>query len=245
VIDTRSSDAHRERAGRLFAPEADVLRKSGRKKIKELNPGELGSFVKRAIARGHDKKTVEEIAAQIETFGRYGFNKSHSVAYSILSYQTRGSRRIIRRVHGALLSSEIGNTDRVVQYINEARELDLQVLHPTERVRLQVPVVGIGGSGSGWVRCAMSGRAQSPPSSRDGIGTVPHTGRVVRPHRSALCNKRVIESLSTPERVIPSEASARSWSRPWILRSASTCAAAGAHVGRSPVRRGYAAAPRP
>src|SRR5438093_1899157 len=68
--------------------EADVLRKAVGKKIKELIQEELGNFVKRAIARGHDKKTVEEIAAQIETFGRYGFNKSHSVAYSILSYQT-------------------------------------------------------------------------------------------------------------------------------------------------------------
>src|SRR5881296_3262651 len=65
--------------------EADVLRKAVGKKIKELIQEELGNFVKRAIARGHDKKTVEEIAAQIETFGRYGFNKSHSVAYSILS----------------------------------------------------------------------------------------------------------------------------------------------------------------
>src|SRR5229473_3459608 len=64
--------------------EADVLRKAVGKKIKELIQEELGNFVKRAIARGHDKKTVEEIAAQIETFGRYGFNKSHSVAYSIL-----------------------------------------------------------------------------------------------------------------------------------------------------------------
>src|SRR5213596_2549327 len=55
--------------------EADVLRKAVGKKIKELIQEELGNFVKRAIARGHDKKTVEEIAAQIETFGRYGFNK--------------------------------------------------------------------------------------------------------------------------------------------------------------------------
>src|SRR5213592_671487 len=68
--------------------EADVLRKAVGKKIKELIQEELGNFVKRAIARGHDKRTIEEIAAQIETFGRYGFNKSHSVAYSILSYQT-------------------------------------------------------------------------------------------------------------------------------------------------------------
>src|SRR5213083_735591 len=68
--------------------EADVLRKAVGKKIKELIQEELSNFVKRAIARGHDKRVIEDIAAQIETFGRYGFNKSHSVAYSILSSQT-------------------------------------------------------------------------------------------------------------------------------------------------------------
>src|SRR5438093_974469 len=111
--------------------EADVLRKAVGKKIKELIQEELGNFVKRAIARGHEKKTVEEIAAQIETFGRYGFNKSHSVAYSMLSYQTAWFKAYYpAEFMAALLSSEIGNTDRVVQYINEARELDLQVLAP-------------------------------------------------------------------------------------------------------------------
>src|SRR5207237_37207 len=111
--------------------EADVLRKAVGKKIKELIQEELGNFVKRAIARGHDKHTVEEIAAQIETFGRYGFNKSHSVAYSILSYQTSWFKAYYpAEFMASLLSSEIGNTDRVVQYINEARELDLQVLAP-------------------------------------------------------------------------------------------------------------------
>ena len=74
---------------------------------------------------------MEELARQIDTFGRYGFNKSHSVAYSVLSYQTAW----LKTYHpaefmAALLSSEIGNTDKVVQYINEARELGLEVLPP-------------------------------------------------------------------------------------------------------------------
>src|SRR5438094_843698 len=111
--------------------EADVLRKAVGKNIKELIQEELGNFVKRAIAHGHDKRTVEEIAAQIETFGRYGFNKSHSVAYSILSYQTGWFKTYYPpEFMAALLSSEICNRDRVVQYINEARELDLLVLAP-------------------------------------------------------------------------------------------------------------------
>ena len=74
---------------------------------------------------------VDELAAQIETFGRYGFNKSHSVAYSVLSYQTAWLKaHYPAEFMAALLSSEIGNTDKVVQYINEARELGLEVLPP-------------------------------------------------------------------------------------------------------------------
>ena len=111
--------------------EADVLRKAVGKKDAELIKQELGKFCERAMALGHPKKLVDELAAQIETFGRYGFNKSHSVAYSVLSYQTAWLKaHYPAEFMAALLSSEIGNTDKVVQYINEARELDLEVLPP-------------------------------------------------------------------------------------------------------------------
>ena len=111
--------------------EADVLRKAVGKKDPELIRKELGKFSERAVALGHPKKLVEELAAQIETFGRYGFNKSHSVAYSVLSYQTAWLKtKYPAEFMAALLSSEIGNTDKVVQYINEARELGIEVLPP-------------------------------------------------------------------------------------------------------------------
>src|SRR5205085_872600 len=58
--------------------EADVLRKAVGKKDAELIKKELGKFCERAMALGHPRKVVDELAAQIETFGRYGFNKSHS-----------------------------------------------------------------------------------------------------------------------------------------------------------------------
>src|SRR5439155_1009428 len=63
--------------------------------------------------------------------GRFGFNKSHAVAYSVLSYQTAWLKtHYAPEFMSALLSSEIGNTDKVVQYIAEARELGLEVLPP-------------------------------------------------------------------------------------------------------------------
>ncbi|HYT63551.1 MAG TPA: DNA polymerase III subunit alpha, partial [Gemmatimonadales bacterium] len=178
--------------------EADVLRKAVGKKIKELIQEELSNFVKRAIARGHDKRTVEEIAAQIETFGRYGFNKSHSVAYSILSYQTAWFKTYYSaEFMAALLSSEIGNTDRVVQYINEARELGLQVLAPDVNEsgykftvvgdkRIRFGLGAVRNVGEGAIASIIGGRRDAPYRS-----LVELCDRV----DLRLCNKRVIESL--------------------------------------------------
>src|SRR3990170_758509 len=112
--------------------EADVLRKAVGKKDAELIKKELGKFCGRVVALGHPKKLADELAAQIETFGRYGFNKSHSVAYSVLSYQTAWLKtHHPAEFMAALLSSEIGNSDKVVAYIAEARELGLHVLPPS------------------------------------------------------------------------------------------------------------------
>ncbi len=111
--------------------EADVLRKAVGKKDAELIQQELGKFVEKAMARGYDRRVVEELAGQIETFGRYGFNKSHSVAYSIIAYHTAWLKaHYPAEFMAALLSSQIGDTDSVVKYISEARELGLEVLPP-------------------------------------------------------------------------------------------------------------------
>ena len=111
--------------------EADVLRKAVGKKNAELIREELGKFVEKSVARGHDRRVIEDLAAQIETFGRYGFNKSHSVAYSVISYHTAWLKtHHPAEFMAALLSSEIGDTDAVVKYINEAREMDIEVLPP-------------------------------------------------------------------------------------------------------------------
>ena len=111
--------------------EADVLRKAVGKKDAELIKLELGKFVEKAIARGYDRKIIEELSGQIETFGRYGFNKSHSVAYSVISYQTAWLKaHYPADFMAAILSSSIGDTDGVVKFINEARELGIEVLPP-------------------------------------------------------------------------------------------------------------------
>ncbi|MEO5567938.1 MAG: DNA polymerase III subunit alpha, partial [Gemmatimonadaceae bacterium] len=111
--------------------EADVLRKAVGKKDAELIRKELGKFVEKAVAKGHDAKIIKDISDQLETFGRYGFNKSHSVAYSVVAYHTAYLKAHYPAEYmAALLSSCIGDTDSVVKYINEARELGLEILPP-------------------------------------------------------------------------------------------------------------------
>ena len=115
----------------LSLAEADVLRKAVGKKDADLIKQELGKFVEKAVARGYDRRVIEELSGQIETFGRYGFNKSHSVAYSVISYQTAWLKaHYPADFMAAILSSSIGDTDTVVKFINEARELGIEVIAP-------------------------------------------------------------------------------------------------------------------
>jgi DNA polymerase III subunit alpha len=178
--------------------EADVLRKAVGKKDAELIKKELGKFCERAVALGHPRKLADELAAQIETFGRYGFNKSHSVAYSVLSYQTAWLKaHHPAEFMAALLSSEIGNTDKVVQYINEARELDLEVLPPdVNESGFKFTVVGDQRLrfGLGAIRNVGWGAIDSIITARR---DAPFTGLADFVERIdlRLCNKRVLESL--------------------------------------------------
>src|SRR5216110_1405794 len=181
--------------------EADVLRKAVGKKDKELIQRELGRFVQRAVAPplGHDRRTIEDIAAQIETFGRYGFNKSHAVAYSVLSYQTAWLKaHYAPEFLSALLSSEIGNTDNVVRYINEARELGLEVLPPDVNEsgfkftvvgdrRLRFGLGAIKNVGAGAIESILAGRTAGGPYR----SLVDLCDRI----DLRLCNKRVLEAL--------------------------------------------------
>mgnify|MGYP001589753343 CR=1 FL=1 len=178
--------------------EADVLRKAVGKKIAELIKAELERFVARAVERGHKRKVIEDLAAQIETFGRYGFNKSHSVAYSVLSYQTAWLKtHYPAEFMAALLSSEIGDTKKVVTYIAECRELDIGVLPPdVNESGYHFTVVGDGelrfglgavkNVGRSAIDAVIAARAAGPFASlRDLAARVDHR----------LANKRVLEAL--------------------------------------------------
>ena len=117
--------------------EADVLRKAVGKKDEELLKKEVGKFVTKALEKGVDQRTADEIADQVVTFGRYGFNRSHSVAYALLSYETGWLKRHYpAEFMAALLSSVVDKTDDVVYYIADCRELGRYI--PTLPRGLQV-----------------------------------------------------------------------------------------------------------
>jgi DNA polymerase III subunit alpha len=122
--------------------EADVLRKAVGKKDDELIRRELEKFVLRAVANGVERSTAEQISEQVVTFGRYGFNRSHSVAYALLSYQTAWLKRHYpAEFMAALLSSVLDRSEDVVHYISECREMAR--LHPalSEGIRVLPPDV--------------------------------------------------------------------------------------------------------
>ncbi|MDX1567147.1 MAG: DNA polymerase III subunit alpha, partial [Longimicrobiales bacterium] len=127
--------------------EADVLRKAVGKKIQELIEKELERFVERSVERGVDRRTAEMLAGQIETFGRYGFNRSHSAAYSLLSYQTAWLKvHYPAEFMAAQLSAVLSSTDNVVKYIAECRELGRSVEKVAEGIEVLPPDV----NESGW-----------------------------------------------------------------------------------------------
>jgi len=178
--------------------EADVLRKAVGKKDADLIRAELGKFIEKAVAKGHPGPVIEEIAAQIETFGRYGFNKSHSVAYSILSYQTAWLKtHYPADFMAALLSSQIGDTDSVVKYINEARELGLDVLPPdVNESGYRFTVVGENRVrfGLGAIRNVGRGAIESILTARK-QGSFKNFFEFAERIDLRLCNRRVFEAL--------------------------------------------------
>jgi DNA polymerase-3 subunit alpha len=178
--------------------EADVLRKAVGKKDAELIRAELGKFIEKSVARGYDRRIIEELAGQIETFGRYGFNKSHSVAYSVVSFHTAWLKaHFPADFMAAILSSSIGDTDSVVKFINEARELGIEVLPPDVNEsnykftvlsdkRIRFGLGAIRNVGRGAIDSILAARNDKPFTS-----LFDFTDRV----DLRACNKRVFEAL--------------------------------------------------
>ena len=111
--------------------QADILRRAmGKKKIEEMEQ-QRQIFVDGCSKNDIKKATAEKIFDLIEKFAGYGFNKSHSAAYAMLSYQTAYLKTYFpEHFMAAVLSTELGNTDKINTLINECKEMKIKVLTP-------------------------------------------------------------------------------------------------------------------
>ncbi len=111
--------------------DADLLRRAmGKKKAEEMAK-QRDRFLRGARERNFPQHKIEKIFDLMEQFAGYGFNKSHSAAYAYLAYVT-GYLKANYPIEfmSALLTSETGNTAKVVKYINECRDMGIPVLPP-------------------------------------------------------------------------------------------------------------------
>jgi DNA polymerase-3 subunit alpha len=111
--------------------EADILRKAMGKKKADVMATQREAFMKGCLARNVPEKKASRIWDHMEQFAGYGFNKSHSAAYALLAYETAFLKANYPVFFvAALLTSERANTEKMVQYIGECREMGIRVLPP-------------------------------------------------------------------------------------------------------------------
>lgn len=178
--------------------QADLLRKAMGKKDAEVMAKERGGFVKGAVANGYDQKKANEIFDYIEPFARYGFNKSHSVAYALVAYQTAWLKvHHPRHFMAALMSSEMDRTDAVVKFIGEAKQMGIDVLPPdVNESNMYFTVVGPNiRFGLGAVKGVGESAVESVLAARRKVGRFSSLLQFCEEVDLRACNKKVLEAL--------------------------------------------------
>jgi DNA polymerase-3 subunit alpha len=178
--------------------EADTLRRAMGKKDRDLMATQREKFVGGCAERGITGAKAERVWELMEKFAGYGFNKSHAAAYAVVAYQTAYFKANYPvEFMAALLTSEMGDTDKIVKYIDECRAMDIPVQPPdvnSSSVRFSVSggiirfgLAAIKNVGEAAMESILKTRAaQGPFTSLDDF-----CSRV----DLRLVNRRVIESL--------------------------------------------------
>jgi DNA polymerase-3 subunit alpha len=182
---------------------ADILRRAMGKKIKSVMDAQKDVFVKGAKeTNGIDRRTAESIFALLEKFAEYGFNKSHSAAYAMLSYRTAYLKANYPvEFMAAVLTADQGNADKISHNLAECNAMNVPVLSPdvNESGANFTPVIE---KGEGSIRFGMAsikgvgeGAAQVIIDEREANGAYESfTDFIVRNEEKAV-NRRVIEAL--------------------------------------------------
>jgi DNA polymerase-3 subunit alpha len=178
---------------------ADLLRRAmGKKKAEEMAK-QRSVFVSGAVARGVREAQATHIFDLMEKFAGYGFNKSHSAAYALLSYQTAWLKAHYPAAYmAAVLSSDMDKTDKVVMLIDECTDMGLKVLPPDVNASvyafrvagaasIRYGMGAIKGVGASAVEAIIEEREKSGP-----FKTLPDLCRRIDLQR---VNRRVFEAL--------------------------------------------------
>jgi DNA polymerase-3 subunit alpha len=179
--------------------QGDILRRAMGKKKPEVMAAQREKFVEGCKATNNiDSKLAGVIFDNIEKFAQYGFNKSHSTAYGFVTYQTAWLKaHYPAEFMAALLSGEMGNSDKLTGFIAEAKEVGIEVLPPCVNESIgrfnAVPdgsgirfgMAAIKGVGEGVVEEIVHERDESGPF----LGLMDFCSRITS------ANKKVVESL--------------------------------------------------
>ncbi|MBP5468076.1 MAG: hypothetical protein J6Z11_02385, partial [Candidatus Riflebacteria bacterium] len=131
-------------------------------------------FVKGSIERGVDPKLAQDIFDKMAGFAEYGFNKSHSAAYAVVTYRTAYMKaHYPAEFMASCLTSETDDTDKIAEYVDECRALGIEVLPPdvnhsfgdfkVEGKGIRYGLSGLKGVGSGPVEAIEKARAEGGP----------------------------------------------------------------------------------
>jgi len=179
--------------------EADLLRRAmGKKKPAEMEKQRV-RFVRGAVERNIDRRKAEEVFKLMAEFAGYGFAKSHSTAYALITYQTAYLKANHPREYmAALLTTESGNHDKLARYIGHCRQLGIEVLAPdvNESERdftvveggIRFGLTGVKNVGDGAIEAILEARSREDRPYADLFDFAARIdGRRV--------NRRVVESL--------------------------------------------------
>lgn len=181
--------------------EADLLRRAMGKKKKEVMLAQKKKFLDGCKARSISAARAARIFELMEQFAGYGFNKSHSTAYALLAYHTAYLKKHFPvEFMAAMLTSEMSNTDKIVKYLSECKEMGIRVLPPDINAS-QLHFLASGPDitfGLAAIRNVGEAAIRAILSCREEIGRFEGFSQFCERVDLRAVNKRVLEALIGP-----------------------------------------------
>jgi len=178
--------------------QADALRKAMGKKIAEVMEKMGKLFVKGAVERGVPQEKAQEIFDLMAGFAEYGFNKSHSAAYAVITFRTAYLKAHYPvEFMAAVLSAEISNTDKVAEYVDECRTINIEILTPDVNISESLFKVDKGNVrfGMSAIKGVGASAVESIVATREKDGPFKSLGDFTRRVNTSQVNSRVIDAL--------------------------------------------------